>query len=123
MKNDDQAWRQLQQHAADQLPPEFARRVLGLTRGVEASAAWAQLRQRGAQQLRSGFAERVLRAARAWSTGPSIWDQLAMCTATMAFCLCSVLFLDARAKHSTEQANLASWAQLATEVEDVESAQ
>ena len=122
MKNEDQAWRQLQQHAAGRLQPEFAQRVLRHARGADA-VAWAQLRSHAAAQIRPGFAERVLRVARALTSAPSLLDQLALCAATATVCLLAVLFVNERNYRSVEQANLVSWAQLADEMENLDGPQ
>lgn len=122
MKNEDQAWRQLQQDAARRLRPDFAQRVLRQARGAE-ELAWAQLQQEAAAQIRPGFAERVLRAARALTSAPSLLDQLAFCAATATVCLLAVLFVNERNYRSVEQANLVSWAQLADEMENLDGPQ
>jgi len=121
MKNEDQAWRELQQHAASRLRPNFAQRVLRAARSDD--VAWANLRTHAAEQIRPGFAERVLRAARAIRTVPSLWDQFALCTATATVCLLGVLFVNERTHRADEQANLVSWAQLADEMQNLDGPQ
>ena len=122
MKTEDQAWRELQQHAAAQLRPDFADRVLRATQGPDA-AAWDQLRAHAAAQLRPGFAERVLRAARALSGMPPLLDQFAFSAATAALCLLGVIYMHARTLHSEDQRNLASWERLVDETRDLDNGQ
>lgn len=122
MKTEDQAWRELQRHAAAQLRPDFADRVLRATQGP-APAAWEQLHAHAAAQIRPGFAERVLRAARVLPGMPSLVDQLALSAATAALCLLGVVYVHARTVHQEEQRNLAGWHQLATETQDVDTAE
>lgn len=121
MKNEDQAWRELQQHAAAQLRPDFAARVMRAAHGPDA-AAWQQLHTHAAAQLRPGFAERVLRAARALPGVPSLADQLALSAATAALCLLGVLFVHSRTTQQEEQRNIARWEQLVNEVQDADAA-
>lgn len=120
MKTEDQAWRQLQQHAAAQLSPDFASNVLRSANGP-AAATWRQLQTHAAEQLRPGFAERVLRAARSIPRMPSFTDQLALAGATIAVCLIGVLYVHSRTLADEEELNLASWHQLAAEIQDAES--
>jgi len=122
MKNEDQAWRDLQQHAASRLRPNFAQRVLRQARGAD-DLAWVNLRSHAAAQIRPGFAERVLRAARKLTTAPSLWDQFALCTATATVCLLGVLFVNDRTHRADEQANLVTWAQLADEMQNLDGPQ
>jgi hypothetical protein len=119
MKPEDQAWRQLQQHAARQLRGGFADRVLRAAHGPSA-AAWEQLRARGAAQLRPGFAQRVLRAARRIPGMPSLLDQFAFSAATLAVCLATVVFVHARSVREQDERNLAGWHQLLVEAEELE---
>ncbi len=122
MKTEDQAWRDLQRHAAAQLRPEFAHRVLRVAHGPDA-AAWAALQAQAAAQLRPGFAERVLRAARALPRMPSLFGQLALSAATATLCLLGVLYVHAHSVQVEEQQNLAGWQQLAAEVQAVDMPQ
>ena len=118
MKTEDQAWRALQAHASAQLHRGFADRVLRFAHGPQA-ATWAQLRDHGAAQLRPSFAECVLRAARAVQAGmPSLFGQFAIGAATAAVCLLAVVFLHSRSNRLEAERNLASWQQLADEVQD-----
>ena len=61
MKTEDQAWRDLQVHAAAHLRSDFADRTLRFAHGP-AAREWEQLRTHAAARLR---------AARSRSTGPS----------------------------------------------------
>jgi hypothetical protein len=119
MNSENEAWRQLQRQAAEQLRPDFAARVLNTAKGPEA-AAWRQLQAEGAAQLRPGFAERVMRAARALPRMPSLFNQFALGAATAGVCLLGVVFFHARATASQEQRNLDKWQQLAAEIQDNE---
>jgi hypothetical protein len=121
MKTEDHAWRELQRHAAAQLRPDFAQRVLRAANGPDA-ATWRQLQAQGAALLRPGFAERVLRAARSLPRMPSVLDQLAFGAATAAACLIAVVLMHARTNHLEEQRNLEGWQQLAAEVQDFDIA-
>lgn len=122
MKSEDQAWRELQQHAAAQLRPDFSNRVLRAAHGPEA-AVWRQLQTQAAAQIRPGFAERVLRAARQIPGVPSLLDQVALSAATAALCLLGVVLLHSRSAETEEQRNLAVWQQLAAESQDVDMMQ
>ncbi len=122
MKTEDQAWRDLQTHAAAQLRPDFANRVLRVAHGPD-TAAWERLQAHAANQLRPGFAERVLRAARLVPGVPSFIDQFALSAITATVCLLGVLCVHARSISIEEQQNLAGWADLAAEVQDVDIAQ
>ncbi|PTY01219.1 hypothetical protein [Opitutus sp. ER46] len=117
MKTEDQAWRQLQQHAAAQLHPDFSQRVLRAAHGP-AVDTWQQLQARGASSLRPGFAERVLRAARHLPGVPSFIDQIALGAATAGVCLLGVLYVHSRSTQHQEEINLARWEQLAAEVQE-----
>lgn len=120
MKTEDHAWRQLQQHAAAQLRPAFAERVLRAAHGPDA-ATWQQLQRQAAAQIRPGFAERVLRAARAIPGMPSLLDQFAFSAATAALCVGAVVIAHTvRVQRQNEQ-NLAGWQQLAADARDFES--
>jgi hypothetical protein len=122
MKTEDQAWRELQRHAAAHLRPEFAERVLRAAQGPT-TESWQQLQAHAAAQLRPGFAERVLRAARSLPGVPSLLDQLALSAATAALCLLGVVYIHAHNTQIEEQRNLAGWHQLAVEVQDFDYAQ
>ncbi len=122
MKTEDQAWRDLQRHAAAQIRPDFARRVMRAAHGPDA-AAWEQLQIHASAQLRPGFAQRVLRAARHIPGVPSVFGQLALGTGTAALCLFGVVFLHSQIIRIEEQRNLAGWEQLAAEVQDVDNVQ
>lgn len=122
MNKEDHAWEQLRDHAARRLRSNFAQSVLHQARAGDATT-WAKLRDHAAAQIRPGFAERVLRAARALTSAPSLWDQLAMCAATATLCLLAVLFIDERNHRVDEQANLASWAQLGDEMQNLDGPQ
>ena len=119
MKPEEHAWRQLQSHAAAQLHRGFADRVLRAAHGPQAEA-WRQLQSHAAAQLRPGFAARVLRAARQIPGVPSLLDQFALCAVTLAVCLVTVVFVHSRRVRIEEERNLASWAQFADEVQDLE---
>lgn len=122
MKNEDQAWRELQRHAAAQLRPDFATRVMQASLGPRPTA-WKNLRAFAAAQLRPGFADRVLAAARVWPRMPSLADQFALSAATTALCLLGVIFLHSRSTQVQEQQNIASWHQLADEAEPADYGQ
>lgn len=122
MKTEDQAWHDLQRHAAAQLRPDFANRVLRTAHGPQ-PAVWQQLQSHAAAQIRPGFAERVLRAARALPGVPSLLDQFAFSAATAALCLLGVVFMHARSTHLEEERNIAGWHQLAAEVQDIDATQ
>ncbi|HVU34483.1 MAG TPA: hypothetical protein VHE61_13695 [Opitutaceae bacterium] len=122
MKTEDQAWRELQQHAVAQLRPDFANRVIRAAHGPDA-AAWQQLQSHAAAQLRPGFAERVLRAARAIPGVPSLLDQFALSAATAALCLLGVVLVHSHNTQLQEQRNLARWQQLADEAQDADIGQ
>ena len=117
MKNEDQAWRELRQHAAAQLRPTFAERVVRATQGPT-DTAWQQLRAYAAGRIRPGFAERVLRATRALPGVPSLGGQLAFGAATAGLCLLGVVLFHARSNQQEEERNMAGWRQLAAEVQD-----
>ena len=120
MKPKDQAWRDLQAHAAGQLRTGFADRVLHRAHGPD-DAVWRQLQAHGAAQLRPGFAARVLRAARAIPQAvPSLADQLMFGAATAALCLVAVVYLHSRNTRIETERNLAGWQQLADEADDLD---
>lgn len=118
MKTEDHAWRDLQRHAAAQLRPDFAQRVLRAARGPS-EAAWQQLQAQAEAQLRPGFAERVLRAARGLPRMPSFLDQFTFSAATAAACLIAVVLFHERSNSIQEQRNLEGWQQLVDEVQDI----
>jgi hypothetical protein len=120
MKTEDQAWHQLREHAAAQLRPDFAQRVLRAASGPTA-AAWQQLQTKAVAQIRPGFAERVLRAARAFPGVPSLLDQFALSAATAALCLGAVVIAHNVLVQRENDRNLASWQQLAADAQDFES--
>jgi hypothetical protein len=122
MKTEPKAWHDLQQHAAAQLRPDFAQQVLRAAHGPSAEA-WRELQAQASNQLRPGFAERVLRAARALPPLPSLFSQFAYSAITATTCLVGVLLIHARTSNLEEQRNLASWDQLAAEVQDVDPTQ
>lgn len=119
MKPEENAWRQLQNHAAAQLPPSFANRVLRAAQGPRPEA-WRQLQKHATAQLQPGFAARVLRAARQIPGVPSLLDQFAYSAATVALCVVTVVFVHSRQVQLEDERNLAGWAQLAEEVQDLE---
>jgi len=116
MKPESPAWRQLEKHAAAQLRPGFADRVMRQARGPTA-AAWNELQARAAALVRPGFAERVLRAVRAEI--PSFSGQLALSAATAAVCLFTVLYLHHRSTRLENERNLAYWQQLDDDARDL----
>ncbi len=122
MNSEDQAWRELQRHAAAQLRPDFSQRVLRAAHGPDA-AVWKQWQTHAAAQIRPGFAERVLRAARSLPRVPSLFDQLALSAATASLCLLAVVFVHSRSAHMEEQQNLARWHQLAVESQEYDMMQ
>ncbi len=120
MKPESYAWQRLREHAAAQLRPGFAQRVLQITHGSEAEReAWSRLQAEGAAQLRTGFAQRVLQAARA-VTGPSLSRQFILSAATVAVCVFAVVFVHERSKSQENARNLAGWEQLAAVSQDAE---
>ncbi|HVS51345.1 MAG TPA: hypothetical protein VHD62_03235 [Opitutaceae bacterium] len=121
MKTEDQAWRALQAHASAQLSADFAGRVLRAAQGPSL-ASWRQLQAHAAARLRPGFAERVLRAARQIPGVPSLLDQLAFSAAAAAVCVLAVVFVHARNVRLEDERNLASWQQIAQQVEDLDNA-
>ncbi len=120
MKAEDQAWRDLQNHATAQLRGGFADRVLRQARGP-APEAWRQLSAEAAAQLRPGFAERVLRAARAAADLPSFGTQVIWSAATAAACVVAVFFLHERSVRQADDRNLAEWRQLVAGADEFDS--
>ena len=120
MNTEDQAWRELQTHAAAQLRSGFADRVLRGAQGPT-PAVWQQLQDYAATRLRPGFAARVLRAARSLPRVPTLFDQLALGAITITVCLLGALFMHAYSIRMEEQRNLARWQRLAAEFQDVDA--
>jgi hypothetical protein len=120
MKAEEQAWRDLQAHAARQLPAGFAGRVVRIAQGPSGDT-WRQFLARGAAQIRPGFAERVLRAARNLPGVPSFLDQFAFSIGTAALCAVIALYVHSRNLELESERNLASWQQIAMYVEDVDT--
>jgi len=123
MKTEDQAWRDLQAHAAAQLRTGFADRALRVARGPE-HATWRELNAHASRQLRPGFAERVLRAARAATEVPSLSSQFALSAATAIVCLAAVVFMQDRSAQQADERNLADWQRIvlgAQESQDIDS--
>lgn len=120
MKPDEDAWKALQIHAAQQLRSGFADRVLRTAHGPSAET-WHQLQARGAAQLRPGFAERVLRAARNLPGVPSLLDQFAFSVGTAAVCALAVFFVHSQQVEQENERNLASWQQIAMVVQDTDA--
>jgi hypothetical protein len=121
MKTEDQAWRDLQAHASSQLRSNFADHVLRAVQGPRAEA-WQQLQVHAAARIRPGFAERVLRAARQLPGVPSLLDQLAFSAAAAAVCVLAAVFIHARSVRLEDERNLASWQEIAHQVEDLDNA-
>lgn len=121
MKTEDQAWRDLQARASAQLSSDFAGRVLRAAQGPS-PAAWRQLGAHAVARIRPGFAERVLRAARQIPGVPSLLDQLAFSMGTAAVCAVAVALLHARNVRLEDERNLASWQQIAEQVQDLDNA-
>lgn len=119
MNSEDQAWRDLQRHAAAHLRPDFAGRVVRAAHGPDA-AVWQQLHAHAAAQLRPGFAERVLRAARQLPGLPSLVDQFAFSAVTAALCLGAVVIAHTVHTQRENERNLAGWQQLAADAQDFE---
>lgn len=115
----DHAWRALQSRAEAQLRPDFADRVVRLSRGPQPET-WQQLQAQAAARLRPGFAVRVLRAARQISGVPSLLDQFALCAATVLLCGLAVVFVHSRSVRRESERNMAGWQQLADDVQEVE---
>ncbi len=119
MKTEDQAWRDLQRHAAGQLRPDFASRTVRAAHGPDA-AVWQQLQTLAAAQIRPGFAERVMRAARHLPGMPSLIDQFAFSAVTAALCLGAVVIAHTVQIQRENERNLAGWQQLAADAQDFE---
>lgn len=122
MKTEDHAWRALQTHASAQLHGRFADRVLRAAHGPQAET-WQALQSHAARQLRPGFAERVLRAARELpGKMPSLFDQFTFGAATAAVCILTVVVIQNRTTRLEDERNLATWEQLAMQVDDADNA-
>lgn len=117
MKPEDQAWRELNEHAAAQLRGGFAERVMRVAHGPQPQT-WRELFGLGAREIRPGFAERVLRAARAATEMPSLASQFALSAATAAVCLAAVLFVHHRLVEAADERNLAEWQQIVSIAQD-----
>ena len=120
MKTEEHAWRALNQHAAAQLPADFAARVVRAARGP-GMESWQQLQAHASAQLRPGFAGRVLRAARHIPGVPSLLDQFAYSIGTAAVCALAVFLIHARATRLEDERNLARWQQIAMQVYEDDS--
>lgn len=118
-ESESHAWRQLEEHAAAQLQPGFASRVLRAARPPEARI-WNDLEEHAVAQLEAGFADRVLRAVRAALPMPSLSSQFALSAATAALCLIAVVYVHDRDTRIENERNLASWQQLAAEAQDID---
>lgn len=117
MKSEPNAWHRLKEHAAAQLRPDFADRVLRAAQDPS-PAAWQQLQDHAAGQLPLGFADRVLRAVR--TEFPSWLGQLALSAATAAVCLVAVVYLHDRSTRLADERTLADWRQLAAESQELD---
>ena len=120
MKIEHEAWKALQQHAAEHLRGGFADRVLRAAQGPRPEA-WSQLRARGAAQLRPGFAERVLRAAKAAADIPSLSSHFALSAATAAVCVLAALYFHQTSVADADERNLAEWRQVVAAAEDLDA--
>lgn len=119
MKTEDHAWRALNEHAAAQLRPSFADRVLRVAQGPT-DQSWAQLQTHAARQLRPGFADRVLQAVRNIPGVPSLLDQFVFSVGTATVCALAVFFLHSQQREKENERNLASWQQIAMVVQDAD---
>lgn len=118
MKPESYAWQRLREHAAKQLRPGFADRVLRITHASETeAAAWQQIQAQAAAQLRPGFAQRVLLAARS-ITEPTFLSHFALSAATAAVCLIAVIFVHQRTTSDEDARNLAGWQEIASEAQE-----
>ena len=120
MKPENDAWQALRRHAAEQLAPDFATRVLREAHGPSADA-WSALRAHGAAQIRPGFAARVLQAARRLPGAPSIADQFVLSMGTAAVCVLLFLLFQAGMARIEDDRNLESWQQIADQAQDDDS--
>jgi hypothetical protein len=120
MKPESDAWRALQRHAADQLAPDFATRVLRTAHGPT-EAAWSALRAQGAAQIRPGFAARVIQAARKLPGAPSLADQFVLSMGTAAVCVLLFLLFQAGMARMEDDRNLETWQQIADQAQDDDS--
>ncbi len=78
-----------------------------------------QLREHAASRITPGFADRVLRAARA-NASPLLVAHFAMCAATAALCLVTVLLFHSRASGDEDASSLAGWSEIAAQASDVD---
>jgi hypothetical protein len=106
MNDESNAWRKLEQRAAEQLRGDFASRVMRVSRGPS-DAAWRELGEVAADQLRLGFADRVMRAVRVRM--PSLAGQFAFGAMVAAACVAAVIILHRRESSRIEAQNLAKW--------------
>jgi len=106
MKDENKAWRMLEQKAADQLRGDFAGRVLRAGRGPS-DAAWSELYEVAGDQLRLGFADRVMRSVR--RRVPSLAGQFAFGALVAAACVAAVIVVHRRESSRIEAQNLAQW--------------
>jgi hypothetical protein len=120
MKPEPDAWMALRRHAAEQLAPDFAARVLRKAK-VPSSEAWAALRSQGAAQIRPGFAARVLQAARKLPGTPSLADQFVLSMGTAAVCVLLFLLFQAGMARLEDDRNLETWQQIADQAQDDDS--
>lgn len=120
MKPETEAWIALRRHAADQLAPDFATRVLRKANGPSAEA-WDALRAQGAAQIRPGFAARVVQAARKLPGVPSIADQFVLSMGTAAVCVLLFLLFQAGMARVEDDRNLETWQQIADQAQDDDS--
>lgn len=121
MKPESYAWQRLRNHAAKQLRPGFADRVLRASHASETeTAAWRALQAQAATQIRPGFAQRVLLAARA-VTEPSFWSNFLVSTATAAACLLTVVVVHQRTTSLEDARNLAAWQEIVSESQELAS--
>ena len=119
MKTEDQAWRDLQSHAAAQLRIGFADRTLRAALGPK-DVTWGLLSAQGSRQLPVGFAEGVLRLARAAAEVPSLTSQFALSAATAAVCLAAVVLVQDRRAQLSDERNLADWERIVLVAQDAQ---
>jgi hypothetical protein len=121
MKPESYAWQRLRDHAAKQLRPGFADRVLQATHAYEKeTVAWRALHSHAAEQIRPGFAQRVLLAARA-VTEPSFSSHFFLSAVTAAACLLTVVFVHQRTNTVEDARNLAAWQEIVSETQELAS--
>lgn len=119
MKTEDQAWLDLQSHAAAQLHTGFADRTLRAALGPK-DGTWGLLSAQGSRQLPVGFAEGVLRLARAAAEVPSLTSQFALSAATAAVCLAAVVLVQDRRAQLSDERNLADWERIVLVAQDAQ---